>query len=104
MAHYWQSFLNNGAGSATGLGDCPSRRGRSIRGKARQRRIRVIAILLDQFAGTGLGGLGVTRHLCAHRIHHHLHIRRLRKAINIGDRPDIIRTVRSAGYALDAGN
>ena len=33
-----------------------------------------------------------------------VHIRRLRKAINNGDRPDIIRTVRSAGYALDAGN
>jgi two-component system phosphate regulon response regulator PhoB len=33
-----------------------------------------------------------------------VHIRRLRKAINHGDRPDIIRTVRSAGYALDAGN
>ncbi|KQU49643.1 MULTISPECIES: phosphate regulon transcriptional regulator PhoB [Sphingomonas] len=31
-----------------------------------------------------------------------VHIRRLRKAINVGDRPDIIRTVRSAGYALDA--
>lgn len=31
-----------------------------------------------------------------------VHIRRLRKAINIGDRPDMIRTVRSAGYALDA--
>jgi two-component system phosphate regulon response regulator PhoB len=31
-----------------------------------------------------------------------VHIRRLRKAINIGGRPDIIRTVRSAGYALDA--
>lgn len=31
-----------------------------------------------------------------------VHIRRLRKAINLGDRPDIIRTVRSAGYALDA--
>jgi len=31
-----------------------------------------------------------------------VHIRRLRKAINIGDRPDLIRTVRSAGYALDA--
>ncbi|CAN5424601.1 phosphate regulon transcriptional regulator PhoB [soil metagenome] len=31
-----------------------------------------------------------------------VHIRRLRKAINIGDKPDIIRTVRSAGYALDA--
>jgi len=32
-----------------------------------------------------------------------VHIRRLRKAINAGDRPDIIRTVRSAGYALDTG-
>jgi two-component system phosphate regulon response regulator PhoB len=32
-----------------------------------------------------------------------VHIRRLRKAINRGDRPDIIRTVRSAGYALDSG-
>ena len=31
-----------------------------------------------------------------------VHIRRLRKAINIGNCPDIIRTVRSAGYALDA--
>ena len=31
-----------------------------------------------------------------------VHIRRLRKAINIGERPDIIRTVRSAGYALDS--
>ena len=31
-----------------------------------------------------------------------VHIRRLRKAINLNDRPDIIRTVRSAGYALDA--
>ena len=32
-----------------------------------------------------------------------VHIRRLRKAINDdGARPDIIRTVRSAGYALDA--
>jgi len=30
-----------------------------------------------------------------------VHIRRLRKALNIGDTPDIIRTVRSAGYALD---
>ena len=30
-----------------------------------------------------------------------VHIRRLRKAINGGGRPDIIRTVRSAGYALD---
>ncbi|MBB4085837.1 phosphate regulon transcriptional regulator PhoB [Sphingomonas carotinifaciens] len=32
-----------------------------------------------------------------------VHIRRLRKAINVGDRPDIIRTVRSAGYSLDTG-
>ncbi|SFR79487.1 phosphate regulon transcriptional regulator PhoB [Sphingomonas jatrophae] len=31
-----------------------------------------------------------------------VHIRRLRKAINLDGRPDIIRTVRSAGYALDA--
>ena len=31
-----------------------------------------------------------------------VHIRRLRKAINIADAPDVIRTVRSAGYALDA--
>ena len=31
-----------------------------------------------------------------------VHIRRLRKAINLGERPDLIRTVRSAGYALDA--
>ena len=31
-----------------------------------------------------------------------VHIRRLRKAMNEGDQPDIIRTVRSAGYALDA--
>lgn len=31
-----------------------------------------------------------------------VHIRRLRKAINDGGRPDLIRTVRSAGYALDA--
>jgi len=30
-----------------------------------------------------------------------VHIRRLRKAINSGGRSDIIRTVRSAGYALD---
>ena len=30
-----------------------------------------------------------------------VHIRRLRKALNDGDRPDRIRTVRSAGYALD---
>jgi two-component system phosphate regulon response regulator PhoB len=31
-----------------------------------------------------------------------VHIRRLRKAMNAGGRPDLIRTVRSAGYALDA--
>jgi two-component system phosphate regulon response regulator PhoB len=31
-----------------------------------------------------------------------VHIRRLRKAINIAEAPDVIRTVRSAGYALDA--
>jgi two-component system phosphate regulon response regulator PhoB len=30
-----------------------------------------------------------------------VHIRRLRKALNQGDAPDVIRTVRSAGYALD---
>lgn len=32
-----------------------------------------------------------------------VHIRRLRKAINVNDTlPDVVRTVRSAGYALDA--
>jgi two-component system, OmpR family, phosphate regulon response regulator PhoB len=31
-----------------------------------------------------------------------VHIRRLRKALNAGGRSDLIRTVRSAGYALDA--
>jgi len=31
-----------------------------------------------------------------------VHIRRLRVAINVGGKPDLIRTVRSAGYALDA--
>lgn len=31
-----------------------------------------------------------------------VHIRRLRQAINTGGKADIIRTVRSAGYALDA--
>ena len=31
-----------------------------------------------------------------------VHIRRLRLAINAGGRPDLIRTVRAAGYALDA--
>jgi two-component system phosphate regulon response regulator PhoB len=30
-----------------------------------------------------------------------VHIRRLRKAINIDTESDLIRTVRSAGYALD---
>jgi len=30
-----------------------------------------------------------------------VHIRRLRKALNTGGRPDLIRTVRAAGYALD---
>jgi two-component system phosphate regulon response regulator PhoB len=32
-----------------------------------------------------------------------VHIRRLRKALNDGGRSDLVRTVRSAGYALDAG-
>lgn len=31
-----------------------------------------------------------------------VHIRRLRKALNVDGRPDIIRTVRSAGYSLDS--
>jgi two-component system, OmpR family, phosphate regulon response regulator PhoB len=31
-----------------------------------------------------------------------VHIRRLRQAINAGGKGDIIRTVRSAGYALDS--
>lgn len=31
-----------------------------------------------------------------------VHIRRLRKALNAEGRPDLIRTVRSAGYALDS--
>ncbi len=30
-----------------------------------------------------------------------VHIRRLRKALNVGEESDLIRTVRSAGYALD---
>jgi two-component system phosphate regulon response regulator PhoB len=30
-----------------------------------------------------------------------VHVRRLRKALNAGDKPDLIRTVRSEGYALD---
>jgi two-component system phosphate regulon response regulator PhoB len=31
-----------------------------------------------------------------------VHIRRLRRALNEGGEPDIVRTVRSAGYALDS--
>ncbi len=31
-----------------------------------------------------------------------VHIRRLRKALNSGDKTDLIRTVRGAGYAIDA--
>jgi len=31
-----------------------------------------------------------------------VHVRRLRKALNTGGLPDLIRTVRSAGYSLDA--
>jgi two-component system phosphate regulon response regulator PhoB len=31
-----------------------------------------------------------------------VHVRRLRQALNGGGRPDLIRTVRSAGYSLDA--
>jgi two-component system phosphate regulon response regulator PhoB len=31
-----------------------------------------------------------------------VHVRRLRRALNEGGQPDLIRTVRSAGYALDA--
>ena len=30
-----------------------------------------------------------------------VHVRRLRKALNEGDKPDLIRTVRAAGYSLD---
>ena len=33
-----------------------------------------------------------------------VHIRRLRKALNATDSADVIRTVRAAGYALDASN
>jgi two-component system phosphate regulon response regulator PhoB len=33
-----------------------------------------------------------------------VHVRRLRQALNEGGKRDIIRTVRSAGYALDAGD
>jgi len=32
-----------------------------------------------------------------------VHIRRLRKVLNEGDQPDLIRTVRGAGYSLDEG-
>jgi two-component system phosphate regulon response regulator PhoB len=31
-----------------------------------------------------------------------VHVRRLRRALNEGGKPDLIRTVRSAGYSLDA--
>lgn len=30
-----------------------------------------------------------------------VHIRRLRQALNVGDEPDVVRTVRSAGYSLE---
>lgn len=33
-----------------------------------------------------------------------VHIRRLRKALNEGGLPDVVRTVRAAGYALDAAS
>jgi two-component system, OmpR family, phosphate regulon response regulator PhoB len=33
-----------------------------------------------------------------------VHIRRLRRALNVGRHPDLIRTVRTAGYALDVGD
>ncbi len=33
-----------------------------------------------------------------------VHIRRLRKALNIDGRPDLIRTVRAAGYSLDVAD
>lgn len=33
-----------------------------------------------------------------------VHIRRLRKALNLHDLPDVIRTVRSAGYSLDTSS
>ncbi len=33
-----------------------------------------------------------------------VHIRRLRVAINVGGKPDLIRTIRSAGYALDTAD
>jgi two-component system phosphate regulon response regulator PhoB len=31
-----------------------------------------------------------------------VHVRRLRQALNNGGQPDLIRTVRSAGYSLDS--
>jgi two-component system phosphate regulon response regulator PhoB len=31
-----------------------------------------------------------------------VHVRRLRQSLNAGGQPDVIRTVRSAGYSLDA--
>jgi two-component system, OmpR family, phosphate regulon response regulator PhoB len=33
-----------------------------------------------------------------------VHVRRLRKALNEGGQKDVVRTVRSAGYSLDAGD
>ena len=33
-----------------------------------------------------------------------VHVRRIRKALNEGGKPDLIRTVRSAGYALEAAD
>ena len=33
-----------------------------------------------------------------------VHVRRLRRAINIDGKPDLIRTVRGSGYALDVGS
>jgi len=33
-----------------------------------------------------------------------VHVRRLRKALNDGGQKDVVRTVRSAGYSLDAGD
>jgi two-component system phosphate regulon response regulator PhoB len=33
-----------------------------------------------------------------------VHVRRLRKALNAGGRPDLVRTVRSAGYSLDVSD
>ena len=33
-----------------------------------------------------------------------VHVRRLRMALNEGGQRDVVRTVRSAGYSLDAGD